>query len=69
MTYYYQRLIGALLGFFFVGPVVTVLIAALFGGAVAIGPVELLLGAVVGAVAGAYIAGRIAAGKDPRARV
>lgn len=69
VTYYYQRLIGALLGFFFVGPAVTIILAGALGGAAAVGTIELLLGAIVGAVVGAYTAGRIAAKKDRRARV
>ena len=67
MTYYYQRLIGALLGFLVVGPIVTGLGAVILGGLV--GSVELLLGSSIGAAVGAYTAGRVAASKDRRQRV
>lgn len=63
MTYYTQRLIGALLGFFVVGPLVTMLSGA------AAGPLELLLGGVVGAIVGALVAGAIARSKDKSRQV
>lgn len=66
MTYPHQRLVGALLGFLVVGPLVTGVVAAVLGAGV--GTVELLLGAVLGAGVGAYVAGRVAATKDGRAR-